>query len=274
MINTYLARLLARLGLCLLIFSGFVFTHSLAAQDTLRTDSARIDSSNSKGNKMGNKGNKMANPNRDSLPPVKIDSAKIDSIKIDSAKIDSTKKADKPPAKIEKKPKAQPAKQALRWAIIPGGGQIYNRRYWKLPIVYAGLGGLGYWYVSSRSAYVCYRKAYSAAVDTDPTTTYICPRDPLASSRVLLLQRNYYRSQSEYALLGGLLFYALTMADAFVDAHLKTFDMSDDLSLKIRPKMQFAPQYSNISPIVQPQFALGISLYIRPKTNLVYQNYY
>lgn len=255
LINTYSTRL----TLCLLIFSSFIFTN-IAAQDTLRTDSIRLDSNNTKGNKMNGKGNKMANPNRDSLPTIKKDSLKIDSTKIDSSK------AEKPAEKAEKKRKPHTAKRALRWAIIPGGGQIYNRRYWKLPIVYAGVGGLGYWYISSRTAYNCYRKAYAAAADTDPTTNYICPRDPLASSRVLLLQRDYYRSQSEYALLGGLLFYGLTMADAFVDAHLKSFDMSDDLSLKIRPKIQFLPENTNFNNTnFQPQFSIALSFNIHPK---------
>jgi hypothetical protein len=263
LINTYLTQL----SLCLLVLSSFflsslIFAPNLMAQDTLRIDSTATDSS--KANKMSAKGNKMANanPNRDSLPIIKIDSTKID-----STKVDSSKKAETPPEKAAKKPKPHSAKRALRWAIIPGGGQIYNRRYWKLPIVYAGVGGFAYWYISSRSARNCYQKAYSDAVDTDPTTNYICPRDPLASSRVLLLQRDYYRSQSEFALLGGLLFYGLTMADAFVDAHLKSFDMSDDLSLKIRPKIQFSPENTNFNTTnFQPQFSIALSFNIHPKT--------
>jgi hypothetical protein len=232
--------------LVLLLF----FVHGLSAQDSTRLDSIPIDS-NSTNIKAKAKGNKMSGNNQPDSLKKDTTIGKTAVVKADSLPITIEKVEKKP-----RQPRAHSPRRALLWALIPGGGQIYNRRYWKLPIVYAGVGGLGFWYVRSRIQYRCFNKAYVAAVDTDPNTNYVCPTDPTASSRVLELQKNYYRSQSEYALLGTIVFYGLTIADAFVDAHLKSFDISDDLSMRIEPKIQFSP---NVGTLPQANAAISFS---------------
>jgi hypothetical protein len=246
------------------LFLLLFFVGRLTAQDSSRIDSIPIDSNNT-AIKTKMKGDKLSGKNKpDSL---KIDTAirKTNVAKTDSLpiKIDNVEKVEKKP----RQPRAHSPRRAVLWALIPSGGQIYNRRYWKLPIVYAGVGGLGFWYVRSRIEYRCFNKAYIAAVDDDPNTNYICPSDPTASSRVLELQKNYYRSQSEYALLAGIAFYALTIADAFVDAHLRSFDMSDDLSLRIEPKIQFSPNFGTL-PQANAAISFSFAPRYKPKTEL------
>jgi Family of unknown function (DUF5683) len=148
------------------------------------------------------------------------------------------------PIQPKKSEKVFSPKKAALWGLIPSGGQIYNRRYWKVPIVLGGMAGLGYWWVNSRNQYKCYRQAYLDKVDTDPTTNYVCPQAPLASADQLLSYRDAYRTQSEYALLVSLLFYGLTIGEAFTDAHLRSFDISNDLSLRVSPSF-----YQNV-PVI------------------------
>ncbi len=151
-------------------------------------------------------------------------------------------------------------KTATLLALIPGMGQIYNRRYWKLPIVYGGLGALGYLWASNHIDYRCYRKAYLQAVDSDPNTNYQCPL--IAPNSIdnasLKILRDDARSNSETFLLLSVLFYGLTIGDAFVDAHLMSFDISDDLSLSIQPQMNYSVTHRQVVP------ALGLTFQVRP----------
>jgi hypothetical protein len=120
---------------------------------------------------------------------------------------------------------------------LPGAGQIYNRKFWKLPIVYGGLGGLTYLAIFNGTKYQCYRKSYLAMVDDDPLTVNTC--DPNQSAADMKLYRDSYQKNYEYSVAGLVGFYLLVAADAFVDAHLKSFDISNDLSLKIKPDLDF-----------------------------------
>jgi hypothetical protein len=152
-------------------------------------------------------------------------------------------------------PKNHNPKTATLLALIPGAGQIYNRRYWKLPIVYGGLGALGYFMVSNYIDYNCYRTAYLHKVDLDSTTNYTCPTLPDADERTLKIYRDNSQSSAEMFLLGFVFFYGLTIVDAFVDAHLLHFDIDDNLSLHIRPSVN----YSLVSQTVVPSVSLMVS---------------
>ena len=163
---------------------------------------------------------------------------------------------------IVKKKKEHSPKTAALLALLPGAGQIYNGKYWKLPIVYGGIGGLGYWGISSYSEYRKYKRAYNEQGDDNPNTTYTHPSNPNASLRELQLQKNFYRSQYEYGLIFGVLFYGLTIADAYVDAHLRTFDVSDNLSLKLSPKVEVLPSWA----MLKTQTNLSLSLKFTPRT--------
>lgn len=173
----------------------------------------------------------------------------------DSLQSDMIKSTNRSKIKIKtSKLKPHSVKTAVLLEIIPGGGQIYNRTYWKLPIVYGGLGGLGYWMVDSGAKYRCYRRAYREAVDEDPTTNYRCKFDVDAlSSADLKVRRDQFQRNFEFAVISFSAFYILTIVDAFVEAHLTYFDMGDDLSIAIRPKLQHSTARRHLMP------SLGLS---------------
>ena len=135
------------------------------------------------------------------------------------------------------------AEKAGFLAIIPGGGQIYNKKYWKLPIVYGLVGGLGYWIVYQQRYYSNFRFANSAvdsaAINRGPISDKNL-RDMLALAKVNnpaaitngLVSARRFRDLS---LLLSAVGYSLTVLDAVVDAHLSDFNVSDDLSLHWQP---------------------------------------
>jgi hypothetical protein len=137
------------------------------------------------------------------------------------------------------KQKHSPKKAALMSAVLPGLGQAYNKKYWKIPIVYGGLGALGYFITFNASQYNVYRNAYLAKIDDDPNTIDIYPN---ASEEGILAVINQYRRTRDMLIAGAVLVYALNIIDASVDAHLFEFDVSNDLSLKIEPII--APDFS------------------------------
>ena len=130
------------------------------------------------------------------------------------------------------KVKHSPKKATIMSAALPGLGQIYNRKYWKLPIIYGGLGTLGYLITYNSVQYSFYRKVYLAKIDDDPNTI---DEYPQASADGLLQRLNQHRRTRDMLIAGAVLVYALNIIDASVDAHLFEFDVSDDLSLRFEP---------------------------------------
>lgn len=134
-----------------------------------------------------------------------------------------------------------PKKAALRSAILPGLGQIYNKKYWKLPIVYGALGtcagiffyNLGYY----KDTKFAYRVKYNMRVNHSDSALFssIKPNLQPLSEESLRFYRNGFRRDIDYAALVFILLWGLNVVDATVDAHLKSFDVSPDLSLRIRP---------------------------------------
>ena len=135
-------------------------------------------------------------------------------------------------SKGEKKAIYSSARKAtLMSACLPGLGQIYNKKYWKAPVIYVALGGLSYWGISNHNKYSYYSKNLRAENDEDASTI----NDSKYSSDQLITQKRYYRKFRDIAIMAGALVYLVNIIDANVDAHLKTFDVSDDLSLQIKP---------------------------------------
>lgn len=128
--------------------------------------------------------------------------------------------------------KHSPQKASLMSAALPGLGQVYNKKYWKVPIIYIGLGTLGYFIVYNSQQYQFYRKAYIAKIDEDSTTVDIFP---FASEDGLRQLLNQHRRTRDILIAGAVLVYALNIIDASVDAHLFEFDVSDNLSLHVEP---------------------------------------
>jgi len=130
-------------------------------------------------------------------------------------------------------------KATIMSACLPGLGQIYNRKYWKAPVIYVALGGIGYWGVTNHVKYKYYSDNLRYANDDDPNTV----NSTLYSNDQLITQKRYYRKYRDYAIIVGTLVYLVNIIDANVDAHLKTFDVSDDLSLQLKPYSTF--DYNN-----------------------------
>ena len=129
-----------------------------------------------------------------------------------------------------------PGKAALRSAIIPGWGQVYNKKYWKVPIVYAGLGITAGIFFYNLQTYQDTRMAYTIR-STEDTARYDEIPDYLQpiSTESLRYYRDSYRQAMDYSILIFMLIWGLNVVDAAVDAHLKSFDVSPDLSLKFKP---------------------------------------
>jgi hypothetical protein len=126
-----------------------------------------------------------------------------------------------------------PQRAAIYSAILPGTGQIYNKKYWKAPIVYAAFGTLGYFIHDNNSQYKQFREAYKIRTDNNSGTI-----DKFADKYTdenLKALRDYYRRNVELSIIMTAFVYILNIIDASVDAHLFGFNVSDDLSLNIEP---------------------------------------
>ncbi len=133
--------------------------------------------------------------------------------------------------------KYDPNVAVLRSLMIPGWGQATNKKYWKIPLVYGALGTTGYLFFRNIRQYKDARNAYILATDTIPSNDnqikqpYFSVKDQPERIRVF---RNAVRQNVDYSVLFFIAFWGLNVADAAVDAHLKTFDVSDELSLLIK----------------------------------------
>lgn len=132
--------------------------------------------------------------------------------------------------------KHSPKKATLYSAVLPGLGQAYNKKYWKIPIVYAGIGTIFYFANTNGNSYKEYRNAfdYKTGTTTDVSDDIkdIADRYPAES---LIIMRDYYRRNMELSWIIMALWYGLNIIDATVDAHFFEYDISDDLTLKVEP---------------------------------------
>jgi hypothetical protein len=124
-------------------------------------------------------------------------------------------------------------KKALLLSIIPGGGQAYNKRWWKLPIVYGALGGMVYLVDFNSTEYLFYKRAYRRAARGLPHD--LTGRGGLDNVSVLKRYRDDADRNTQLSYIGFFAVYAMAGIEAFVDAHLVSFDVSDDLSIQLRP---------------------------------------
>lgn len=124
-----------------------------------------------------------------------------------------------------------------RSAMLPGWGQYTNKKYWKIPIVYAGVGIPAYIFFKRIKQYKEAKAAYTNATDFNPANDNEIP-PPYYGVRfapeLIKNFRNGVRQDADYAVLFFILFWGLNVADAAVDAHLKTFNVNDDLSLHFK----------------------------------------
>lgn len=163
----------------------------------------------------------------DSIPDLAV--SKVDKLQIKTFKPDSKK-------------------AVIYSAIFPGLGQIYNQKYWKLPIIYGGFVGVSYAITWNNSHYQDYFHAYKDILDDDPDTNSWHNFVPYGQDTnnvdrnwftgVLKDRKNYFRYYRDLSVIIGVALYGLTIVDAYVDAQLFEFDISPDLSFRIEPEVR------------------------------------
>ena len=128
--------------------------------------------------------------------------------------------------------------------VVPGGGQIYNRKYWKLPIVYGGFVGCAYALGWNNKMYKDYSQAYLDIMDNDPNTKsyedFVPPSVSIEGQEdrfkeIFRKRKDFYRRQRDMSIFCFIGVYVLSIIDAYVDAELSNFDISKDLSMKVEP---------------------------------------
>ncbi len=157
--------------------------------------------------------------------------------------------------KSEFKPNSK--KAVIFSAILPGLGQIYNRKYWKLPIIYGGALGLTYAITWNGRVYGDYNQAYKDLVLGTGTSynDFLAPGQTVdeyiggksAFQAALKRKKDFYRRNRDLAIIVAVGVYALCMLDAYVDAQLYDFDMSPDLSMRVMPVIWGPSSYSKMA---------------------------
>lgn len=180
----------------------------------------------------------------------------IEQVAVDTARLIPSATSASPAAFEAENTKARfspnPTKAVLFSAIFPGLGQIYNRKYWKLPIVYGGFMGCAYAISFNNRYYQDYSNAYKDLMDGDPNTQsyrdlvpsrYVI-NDTTWFSGVLKRKKDFYRRYRDLSYIITVGLYALCMIDAYVDAQLFDFDISSDISLHVEPAIFVPTRYN------------------------------
>ncbi|MFI5153730.1 MAG: DUF5683 domain-containing protein [Chitinophagales bacterium] len=175
----------------------------------------------------------------------------------DSAALAKQKSDSLSSLKLQQKKKHDPHKATIYSAILPGAGQVYNGKFWKVPIVYAALGISAYAFFYNKSWYEKCQYALAVANGGPPVNQdslkLVDPKlQGLASQgsgagTYIINYRNDFRKNQDYAALFFLLFWGLNIVDATVDAHLKDFNVNSDLSFRIKPAIMPAVRGAGIS---------------------------
>ncbi len=145
-----------------------------------------------------------------------------------------------------KKDYPSPQKAVLLSAILPGAGQVYNKNYWKLPIIYGAIGGLVYSVHFNTNEYNRYKALLKKRIEDNEF------------SQDIRSIRDEYEKRKDLSYIGLVAVYVLTGVDAYVDAHLVKFDVSDDLSLHVNPSFKVLPDRTT-------SLGVGVGLNIKGK---------
>ena len=146
-----------------------------------------------------------------------------------------------------------PKKATIYSAIVPGLGQLYNEKYWKVGLLYAGGFTMAYFFKLNSDSMNAYQDALDARLDTFAST--IDSRYSWMTDSKVTQERNYYRRNRDMLILGFIGVYALQIIDANVDAHLREFELNEELSLKLDPDIQYS--------MASRSFQAGLSLQLR-----------
>jgi hypothetical protein len=135
-----------------------------------------------------------------------------------------------------------PKRASIYSAVVPGAGQFYNKKYWKIPLVLGAIGTSAYYINLNTKEFNSYKNALIARNDDDPNTVDL--QYPDLSDALLESNMDFYRRLRDISYFAIAASYILNIVDASVDAHLKGFDVNDDLHLSITP----SANRMNISP--------------------------
>lgn len=188
----------------------------------------------------------------DTIPAIEIVSpfATADSTITDAAVLDTSAIGAASDSLLRTVPRPKerfiPNPQRALWLslIIPGAGQIYNRKLWKIPIVYGGFLGCLYALTWNNQMYGDYSQAYLDIMDDDPNTKSYMNMLPLNFNMagrenqykdIFKNKKNYYRKYRDMSIFAMIGVYLLSVVDAYVDAELSSFDISEDLGLRVEP---------------------------------------
>lgn len=131
-----------------------------------------------------------------------------------------------------------PNKAAWYSAAVPGLGQVYNKKYWKIPLVWGGIAGFAYLINWNNDQYQFFRK--NLLYESNGNQPGLI-NETQFDTATLKSGRDQYRRNRDMMVIFGVLFYMLQIADAHVDAHLIEFDVNQDLSVQVNPSIQFMP---------------------------------
>lgn len=138
-------------------------------------------------------------------------------------------------------------------SVLPGAGQVYNGKFWKVPIVYAGLYTSYYFLSEFNTDYKVYRNDILLVQDT--ANHNVITISGFTDLDELKGKYNEYRRKRDLAFIGGVLVWGLNVIDAYIDAELSDFDVSEDLSIRVKPSINYFNTYNpNLSLTVQFYF--------------------
>ncbi|ADY50842.1 hypothetical protein Pedsa_0257 [Pseudopedobacter saltans DSM 12145] len=149
-----------------------------------------------------------------------------------------------------------PRKAVLRSAIIPGWGQIRNKKWWKVPLVYGGYVGVGLYYEFNQRYY----KEFLSESQARKRGEFKYEKYQFATDEQIYNTKDFYRRNRDLAIIAFFAFHSLQMIDAYIDAKLATFDVSDNLSINLKPSI-YTPMYAGSgfqAPV--PMLKLNIKL--------------
>lgn len=152
---------------------------------------------------------------------------------------------------------AMPRIAARRSAIVPGLGQLYNKRWWKVPLVYGGFVGIGLVYEFNQRYYKMFLREAQYRQDAPDKAN---PDWASYPDDGIIRIKDDYRRNRDLSILAGIGFYAVQIIDAYIDAKFFRFDVSDDLSLKVDPFIQNGQVYNASSSVTTVGFRVKLSL--------------
>lgn len=163
----------------------------------------------------------------------------------------------------------KPTKALWFSLVLPGAGQIYNRKYWKLPIIYGGFLGCAYALTWNQMMYRDYSQAYLDIMDDDPNTKsyldMLPPRYDITGredqfKKIFKRKKDFYRRYRDLSAFCFIGVYLLSVVDAYVDAQLSEFDISPDLSMKVEPAVIGTPKLMGGTTSGRAAYGVGCSL--------------